>query len=331
MLKTLDNYIDDRQAPSGLLESIRARARRDPRFNRLLALSLVAHLIFYTALINLDLWNIQRAIARGRRQPPLVQLTELAPPRDPVSLRSAPEPLERADINRLHFDPNDANDLQLLNRSPRPSSQRGAHGKLPSADQIERRVRAMRGAGDRDSQAPPRESARPPASSLLQASGIVQPEAAPVAQSPSAQSVPAPPAASPRLDPSSAATGARDQTSAGTYRGESTQSTALALQAAEGQYMAYVRAKIRKANERIMPRDWIKDMLRDKVSADFTVIIRRDGNILSTRLVRSTGFSVLDDSARQAIFTASPYEGFPQDAGNTLNFDVTVYFIPVFH
>ena len=93
--------------------------------------------------------------------------------------------------------------------------------------------------------------------------------------------------------------------------------------------MAYVRAKIRKANERIMPRDWIKDMLNDKVSADFTVIIRRDGNILSTRLVRSTGFSVLDDSARQAIFTASPYEGYPQDAGNSLIFDVKVYFFPL--
>ncbi len=326
MLKTLNTYIDDQQAPSGLLESIRARAGRDPRFNKLLALSLFAHLIFYTALIKLDLWNIQGAIARGRRQPTLVQLTELAPPRDPVNLRSAPEPLERADINRLHFDPNDANDLQLLNRSPRPSSQRGAHGKLPSADQIESRVRAMRGAGDRDSRAPRKETVRPPASSLLQASGIAQPEAPQVAQSPSPQPVPAPPAASPQLDPSAVTTGTRDQTSAGTHRGESTQSTALALQAAQGQYMAYVRAKIRKANERIMPRDWIKDMLRDKVSADFRVIIRRDGYILSTRLVRSTGYSVLDDSARQAIFTASPYEGYPQDAGNSLIFDVTVYF-----
>jgi TonB-like protein len=326
VLETLDKYIDERQAPSGLLESIRAWATRDPRFNKLLAVSLVAHLIFYATLIKLDLWNIQGAIARGRRQPTLVQLTELAPPRDPVNLRSAPEPLERADINRLHFDPNDANDLQLLNRSPRPSNQRGAHGKLPSADQIERRVRAMRGASDRDSQGPRKETPRPPASSLLQASGIAQPEAPQVAQSSSPQPVPAPPAASPKLDASSAATGARDQTSAGTHRGESTQSTALALQAAQGQYMAYVRAKIRKANERIMPRDWIKDMLRDKVSADFTVIIRSDGNILSTRLVRSTGFSVLDDSARQAIFTASPYEGYPQDAGNSLIFTVTVYF-----
>ena len=90
--------------------------------------------------------------------------------------------------------------------------------------------------------------------------------------------------------------------------------------------MAYVRAKIRKANERIMPRDWIKDMLSNKVSADFTVVIRRDGSILSTRMVRSTGYSVLDDSARQAIFTASPYEGYPQDAGNSLTFTITVYF-----
>jgi TonB family protein len=90
--------------------------------------------------------------------------------------------------------------------------------------------------------------------------------------------------------------------------------------------MALVRAKIRKANEKIMPREWIKDVLRDKVSADFSLVIKRDGQILSTRLLRSSGYSVLDDYARQAIFTASPFEGFPQAAGNTIAFTVTVFF-----
>lgn len=90
--------------------------------------------------------------------------------------------------------------------------------------------------------------------------------------------------------------------------------------------MAAVRAKIRNANERIMPREWIKDVLRDKVSADFSLVIKRDGQILATRLIRSTGYSVLDDYARQAIYTASPFEGFPQVAGNTITFTVTIYF-----
>jgi TonB family protein len=90
--------------------------------------------------------------------------------------------------------------------------------------------------------------------------------------------------------------------------------------------MALVRAKISKVNERIMPREWIKDVLRDKVSADFSLVIKRDGQILSSRLLRSSGYSVLDGYARQAIFTASPFEGFPQAAGNTIVFTVTVYF-----
>ena len=47
----------------------------------------------------------------------------------------------------------------------------------------------------------------------------------------------------------------------------------FALEAAQGQYLALVRAKIRKANEKIMPREWIRDVLRDKVSADFSLVI----------------------------------------------------------
>lgn len=325
MLKTLDKYIDDQPVEGGFLQSVRARAGRDPRFNKLIAISVVAHIIFYAALIKLDSWAIQRVIARGKRQPELVQFIELATPREKVPLRTAPEPLERADINHLRFDPDTANDVQLLARSPRQTEQRGAHGTLPSADEIERRMRAARGAAANTLQPPSNASSQPPATSPLQAAGVPQPEAPPAAPSPSPQPVPSPPAAS-RLEPSGGATGPREQTSSGTHRGESSQSTALALQAAEGQYMALVRAKIRKANERMMPRDWIKDMLSDKVSADFTVIIRRDGNILSTRMVRSTGYSILDDSARQAIFTASPYEGFPQDSGNSLTFTITVYF-----
>ena len=321
MLKTLDKYIDEGPAPSGLLQSLRARAGRDPRFNKLLVFSLIAHVLFYAALIKLDSLAIQRAIAEGRRQPELVQVTALAPPRDAVPLRTAPEPLERADINHLRFDPNTANDVQLLARSPKPSEQKGAHGKLPSADQIERRTRGARGTGGQE-QTPSNSAGQASATSGLQAGGIPQPE--PVTSPPSPQPAPVT-AAAPKPDPNAGVVG-REQASAGTHRGESSQSTALALQAAEGQYMAYVRAKIRKANERIMPRDWIKDMLSDKVSADFSVVVRRDGSIISTRLLRSTGYSVLDDSARQAIFTASPYEGFPQDAGNSLIFTVTVYF-----
>jgi hypothetical protein len=92
--------------------------------------------------------------------------------------------------------------------------------------------------------------------------------------------------------------------------------------------MAYVRTKIRKANERIMPRKWIEDILPDKVSADFEVLLGRGGRILSLRLARSTGYSQLDDVAKQAIYIASPFEGYPLDAGETITLTVTVYYTP---
>jgi TonB family protein len=89
-----------------------------------------------------------------------------------------------------------------------------------------------------------------------------------------------------------------------------------------------VRAKIWKVNERIMPRHWIERMLDRKVSADFNVLLANGGQVRSTRLVRSSGFSTLDEIARQAINTASPFEGFPPEAGDTLSLVVTVYYTP---
>ena len=102
----------------------------------------------------------------------------------------------------------------------------------------------------------------------------------------------------------------------------------LGIETIRAQYMAQVRSKIRKTNERIMPRKWIEDILTDKVSADFEVLLGRGGRILSIRLNRSSGFSQLDDIAKQAIYIASPYEGYPQDAGETIALTVTVYYHP---
>jgi outer membrane biosynthesis protein TonB len=164
-----------------------------------------------------------------------------------------------------------------------------------------------------------------PETASIQANRIPVLDEAMIAQTPPTQAVPAPPTPAQKQDVSPN-TGGSEATAAGVRRGNRSESTALGLEAAQGQYMALVRAKIRKANERIMPREWIKDILRDKVSADFLLVIRRDGQILTTRLARSTGYSVLDDYARQAIYTASPFEGFPQAAGDALTFTVTVYF-----
>ena len=302
------------------------RLRRDRRFAVLFTISVVAHLMFYAVLIKLDSLAMMRALAEGRRPATLVKVTELAPPPERTTHRTAPEPLERADVKRLRFDPKSADDVHLIPRSPKPAERRGTTANLPAADQIERQMRASRGSGNQNRPGLKNPEAMPPVTSSIQANRIGQLDEAIVAQTPPTQAAPVPPAPAPRQDPNPSVAGMPDAAQPGTRRGSNTESTALGLEAAEGQYMALVRAKIRKVNERIMPREWIKDVLRDKVSADFSVVIRRDGQIASSRLLRSSGYSVLDGYARQAIFTASPFEGYPQAAGATIIFTVTVYF-----
>jgi outer membrane biosynthesis protein TonB len=291
----------------------------------LLAVSVVVHLIFYAALIKLDSWAMMQAIANRKQPVSLVKLIEIAPPPDRATLRTAPEPIERADVSRLQFEPNNADDVHLIQRSPKPAEQRGAGGRLPSATQIEKQLRAMRGQSDRNQPGPAAHHPAPPTTASIQGNRVPQLDEAVITQTPPMQTVPSTPAPSPKLDANASNSGAEGSVP-GTRRGSNSESSALGLEAAQGQYMAYVRAKIRNANERIMPREWIKDVLREKVSADFLLVIKRDGQILTARLARSTGYSVLDNYARQAIYTASPFEGFPQAAGNTITFTVTIYF-----
>jgi len=326
VLKTLDRYIDPHPTRADAFASQWSRLGRDRRFTVLFAISVISHLIFYVVLIKLDSLTIMQARQGGRQQVEVVKFVDIAPPPDHIPLRTAPEPLERADLKQLQFDPSSADDIHLIPRSPRPAEQRGSGGRLPSADQIERQLRASRGNSPRARLDSKLDQSNPPATSSIQANRIPNLEEARIAQTPPTQAAPAAPAPSSNPEPNPPGAGHPDAASAGTRRGSSSESTALGLEAAQAQYMALVRAKISKANERIMPRDWIKDVLRDKVSADFELIIRRDGQILSTRLVHGSGYSVLDAYARQAIYTASPFEGFPQTAGSTIIFTVKVYF-----
>jgi outer membrane biosynthesis protein TonB len=324
VLKTLDAYINDDPERISRSASLWSQVRRDRRFGVLLAFSVIVHLIFYAALIKLDSWAIMRAIA-NRRQAPSVTMIEIAPSSDKLMLRAAPESLERADVNRLQFDPANADDVHLIQRSPKPTEQRGNSGRLPSADLIERQLRASRGSSDRDRPGPLSRYQGPPEASQIQATRTPQLDEAITAQVPPTPAGPVPPAPAPKAA-SSTDPGSTESSAAGTRRGTATESSSLGLEAVQAQYMAVVRAKIRSTNERMMPREWIKDVLRDKVYAQFKLVIGRDGHILSVELWKPTGYSVLDDSARQAIFSASPFEGFPQTAGNTITLTVTVYF-----
>jgi TonB family protein len=77
-----------------------------------------------------------------------------------------------------------------------------------------------------------------------------------------------------------------------------------------------------------MPRNWIAEVLTKKVSADFEVLVGRGGRFISSQLRRSSGYPKLDDTARDAIYIASPFEGFPSDAGDSITLTVTVYYSP---
>jgi outer membrane biosynthesis protein TonB len=306
VLKTLESYIDE-SAAGDFWSALPSRLFGNRRLARIFALSVIGHIGFYAWLINLDISTDRWQGYYSGSQTELVLVTEIAPPSNRPPMRSAPEPVEQTDIDHMEFDPERADDVHLRSRSQ----------KLGSQDVAASSPRVPREIAVNHPPAPPApakaERASPPASPLI--AQLPAPRSAPpspiVMQNASAPSNNAP--APSRSD-------ARSEGVSGTVE--------LGIETIRAQYMAQVRSKIRKTNERIMPRKWIEDILTDKVSADFEVLLGRGGRILSIRLNRSSGFSQLDDIAKQAIYIASPYEGYPQDAGETIALTVTVYYHP---
>jgi protein TonB len=160
---------------------------------------------------------------------------------------------------------------------------------------------------------------QPPVIATVPSPRASQP-AAPAAAAP-AVTPPAPPA--PRPAPSQS-----PEAAAGTQRGTGSESTAFGTQHISAQYVALVRAKVSRVNEAYMPRDFINTTLSREAFAEFTLVINRSGRIVSLTLVRPSGYKALDDTARQAIFNASPFEGYPQTAGDSIPLTVTVYYNP---
>jgi outer membrane biosynthesis protein TonB len=308
VLKTLDSYIDE-SAAADFWSALLSRYFGNRRLARIFAFSVIGHVFFYAWLINLDMSTDRWHEDYSGAQTELIKITEIAPSLNRPPLRSAPEPVEETDINRMEFDPDRADDVHLRSRSQ----------KLGRTD------------AETSSPRLPRENARnqspaPPAPSSAKIERVSPPAGVVISQFPAPRSAPPVPAsihtatAPSSTAPPPARSVARSDASSGTAE--------LGLETIRAQYMAQVRAKIRKANERIMPRKWVEDMLTNKVSADFELLLGRGGRILSTRLSRSTGYSQLDDIAKQAIYMASPYEGYPQEAGETIALTVTVYYHP---
>ncbi|MEW6206762.1 MAG: TonB family protein [Acidobacteriota bacterium] len=295
MLKTLDNYIESKAT------------ERDRRFARILAASVVCHIVFWSVVIRLDIWTKWEETRAA--QPELVVVAEIAPPPE-RPLRATPEKLDRVDKENLKFDPRRADDINLVARSPKlgspagkqtgsvkPQTAKSSASPAPPAAADDKRLIAIAPPLPVVTAQTPAQTSNVPAASLP-----TQTTAAP----------PAPPAQSGQQSEREERQGTRE----------------LSLQTIESQYLAYVRARIRQANERIMPADWIRDVLTQRVSADFEIMIARSGQLLSARLTRSSGYPTLDDAARQAIYIARPFEGYPPGAGDTLTLKVTVYYAP---
>ncbi|MEW6130561.1 MAG: TonB C-terminal domain-containing protein [Acidobacteriota bacterium] len=332
MLKTLENYLTDEPTANWLLEPLWRQLGHDRRFARIFIASIIGHLIFYAILVRFDL-KMEFAEQKARGQGERVEIVEVAPPANKGLLpRSINEPLERADLSQLKYDPNNANDKNLLARSPNPTTARGVETKLPSATQIEKQVERTRNNATSGSGTANTATASPATPAPRPAdSPSVQPATAPptpATAETSSQPATSPPATAPAPQPSEPATKAQPATPAGTPNAGNQQNKAFGTQETEAQYNAYIRAKIKKVNERIYPKELVKDLLGDRVSADFRLVIRRGGEIASLQQLRSTGFSALDNIARQAIYTAKPFDGYPSNAGDTITLTVTVYYAP---
>ncbi len=314
MLETLDKYIQEQPNRGGPFSALFGGEGRDRRFSKIVVMSVVGHLIVLTVILQLDFYSLHPDAPDGGRETSIIKFVDLAPPPDRLPMRPPPEPPERADLKNMTFDPENSDDTHLISRSRNP----GAASEKPSLPQPPRPSVAEtrpRTVSSSEPATPPKANATPPEVSV-------------VAQTPPPQNQPAQavPQNSPAINPPPDSPPSYTQGSA--RRGEGDGAQSLGLEASKSQYIAYVRSKITRANEKIIPRDWIKTVLTDRVSADFVVTLGRNGDILSARLVRRSGYTTLDSKAREAIYNARPFEGYPQNADDTMTITVTVYYAP---
>ena len=298
---TLNRYIE----PAGRLSLLTGR---DRRFARILAASVICHLVFVAIIIRANIWSKWEVEVRRAKGTELVLLTEVGPSAEKRPLRALPQPKEKIDLSHFRHDPERSDDVNLTARSPRLGDPSGTaqspSRKLQSVKPVEHASAVGTGT---------RSPISPPVAPVIAQTSVLQNMLVPTPSLPTqgatATAAPPPPAQ-------------------GAEREERQGTRELSLQIIESQYMAYVRTKILQANQRIMPQDWIKDVLSQKVSADYEVMIARGGRLVSARLVRSSGYSTLDETARQAIYNSKPFEGYPPNAGDAITLRVTVYYAP---
>lgn len=311
MLDTIYSYIDTKG--SGLIGP-----RPKGRFPSILAVSAYLNAFFYIGIIVLSWWTYSHWTPRKPVSQYSVKIIDITKgPAPDFQLRLPPEALNRADLNHLKNNPEE-DDTSLAAKSPNPGSGHGAgveagarRGNAKKPDTVARNTRT-----DTTGRTPMQ---TPPGIPVIQPSPV-QPQHQTTSDLPIAKADQPPP------PPAEAHKGATN--SHGEHGEGSANSSELSFRTIESQYRAFVRAKIYKTNQSIMPRSWIETTLNRKVSADYIIIVDRSGKLASIRLARSSGYDTLDGIARQAIVLASPFEGFPTEAPGTLEFTVTVTYTP---
>src|SRR6185369_2137380 len=154
MLETLNKYIEE-QPSGGAATRVRAWLRDERVFARLLVASVILHVIFYAGIILLNSWEMRQIKPMRPQGSGLALITEIAPPQSPSKLRTPTAALERADVRRFEYDPQTANDTDLIARSPNPSTQRGNKGAQASASEVEAHISRTRGGGQENRPGPP--------------------------------------------------------------------------------------------------------------------------------------------------------------------------------
>jgi TonB family protein len=316
LLDTLNAYIDKGEGESGTI-NLPVGGRWDRRFPIITVASVAGHITLFSLALTVSLVTGKIARRHNLLAPDeKVVITGIA--RAP--LRLPPEAPEQVDTSHLAYNPN-VDDTHLIARSINPGLSHGTGmNQLPTGTHNQRAGGTADTASIQPATRAPRKDVQPPSISPVQINQQTQPDS-PVTASiaPSKPVVQTPPA--PQIQKDSPAATAKTAEDSGA-------ASRLGFQAQESQYFSYVRAKIYKENNRIMPKQWIETVLAGEVSADFSVLVERGGRLRSVRLVRSCGYSTLDDVARQAIYLASPFEGFPQQASDPLEVKVTVHYTP---
>ena len=317
MLETLSSYqvTDARGHPIGP----QIGGRLDPRFPVIVIFTVWGHALFFAALLTLSWWSMKTI----HRRP-------LLSPDDKVTminvgashLRLPPEPPERVDTSQLSLD-SQSDDTHLMARSPNPGFSHGmGKNQLPTGAKDQSAGHSQDAKKASDAMLAPKKDLAPPRSDqfpINQATPLDRTQTLGLGTGKPVAPPPPPPTTQKDI-PGTAPTGKKAEDSGAARQ--------FAYRASESQYRAYVRSKIYKENERIMPRQYIESVLAAEVSAEFSISVTQGGRLKAVRLVRSCGYRALDDLARQAIYVAAPFEGFPPEASDPLELDVTVHYTP---